>query len=92
MLWQKLNPRALDWIGEMSGSNQYQGQPFPDENNPPPVAPAVVTEVAPTMVTMTPPDGCSSFSHEGVSYQIGKRRTIEVTEKTAEALRSHGFR
>jgi len=90
LLWQRMNPKTLEWFGELNGTNQYFGQPFPDEHNPPPIAP-IATEAVPVMVRLVAPDGVTSFSCEGVEHKVGKDRSITVTEHVAGTLKSHGF-
>jgi len=90
LVWERLNPRAIDWLGAMSGSNTYQGQPFPDESNPPipPVAPIAAALV---FVKLRAPHGATSYSHAGTEHQIAKDGHVTVDENVAATLLSHGF-
>jgi hypothetical protein len=90
LLWQRNNPRAIDWLGTLAGSNQYFGQPFPDEDSPPPtlVAPP---EVAPISVRLRAPAGTSCYSHAGELHEIGTDGLITVDPPVADVLHWHGF-
>ena len=90
LLWQRLNPKTIDWLGGLKNTNTYQGQPFPDESNPPPIA-AMVTDVTPAMVRMRVPQGTCTYSHNGTEYEVGKDGMINVAEHVADVLKSHGF-
>jgi hypothetical protein len=90
LLWQKTNPRAVEWLGTLSGTNTYLGSPFPDEHNPPAtqVAPAVAALVS---VKLRAPAGVGSYSVRGIESKVGKDGLIEVDGHVADELRPHGF-
>jgi hypothetical protein len=88
--WEKLNPKAIEWMARMQGANTYMGEQFPDENNPPPV-PVVVADVAPVSVRMRAPAGASSYSHEGIEHRIGQDGMIEIDESAVDVFRALGF-
>ena len=89
LLWEKLNPIAIGWMAQQAGSTYY-GSAFPDEANPPPLAP-VASNAAPVMVKMRAPAGTTSYSHGGVEHEIGDSGTVEVDESVGDVLRSFGF-
>jgi hypothetical protein len=43
-------------------------------------------------ISMLAPDGVSSYSYDGVEYQVGDDRLVTVADHIASVLRSHGFR
>jgi hypothetical protein len=90
LLFERLNPRSIEWMARMDGSTHYGNAAFPDEANPPPIAP-VATDAAPIKIKMRAPVGTSSVSHEGASIEIGKDGTVTVDETAADKLRWHGF-
>jgi hypothetical protein len=88
--WEKLNPKAIQWMARMQGANTYMGEQFPDEANPPPL-PEAVADVAPVSVRMRAPTGASSYSHEGIEHQSGENGMIEIDERSADVFRAFGF-
>ena len=90
LLFERLNPRSIEWMARMDGSTHYGNAAFPDEANPPPLAP-VASNAAPVMVKMRAPAGITSYSHGGVEHEIGDSGTVEVDESVGDVLRSFGF-
>jgi hypothetical protein len=89
-LWEKLNPKAIEWMARMQGTNTYMGEQFPDENSPPPIA-AVAAYAAPVSVKLRAPAGVGSYSVRGIESKVGKDGLIEVDGHVADELRPHGF-
>jgi hypothetical protein len=88
-LWEDENLETMQWLGRNDHAMEINDA-FPGADRPPPVAP-VVTEVAPVMIKMRAPAGCSGVSYEGAAIEIAEDGTITVTEQAAATLRSHGF-
>jgi hypothetical protein len=87
--WQDENFEAMEFIGK-SDRDAEVNNAFPGEHRAPLVAP-VVTEVAPVILKMRAPVGVTHYSYDGVGHAIGKDGTIEVADRIATVLRSHGF-
>jgi hypothetical protein len=95
LLWEQANPEAMAWIGQ--NETTTSGTIFPGSSRRVAAAPVaavpVVAEVAPVAnVKLRAPEGCSSYSHSGQSFEVGEDRTVMVTAALADVLRSHGFR
>lgn len=46
---------------------------------------------APNLARLKAPEGCTSFSYDGVELEIGKNGLVEVPFEIAAALHQHGF-
>lgn len=86
--WQNCNYEIMQWLGEADRRDML-GSAFPGIDRapaPPPAPPAPVF-----MVRMAAPAGVTCASIDGNQLVIGKDGTIEVTNRIADVLRSHGF-
>lgn len=87
--WQNANPEVLIWMGE-ADRRSMSCNAFPGQHRQAPLSPPLAS--AKIALEMKAPEGVSSFSHNGRSYEVGKDGTIEVEGPVVEIARSHGFR